>query len=253
MPQPDPPGFLKVQREFAAHIRNPGRNPPPGDVEPRRMQVYVGLFHRNIASFLANGFPRAKAALGAERWRGLEQGFIERHASETPYFLDISQEFLRFLDNDPALKVPGWLLELCHYEWVQRWLESAGQEIPDTGIDPGGDLLTGRVVVSPLARPLCYRYPVHEIGAKRVPEAEPGNPTWLIACRRRDDSVHVVKSNALTHRLVELLEPGISGNEALLALSAAFPGIEPERLRREGTEALGRLRDAEVLVGVRAR
>ena len=252
MPQPDPPGFLRVQREFAAHIRNPGMNPPPGDVEDRRMKVYVGLFHRNIASFLANGFPRAKSAVGAERWRDLEQGFIQRHASETPYFMDISQEFLAFLDNDPLLDLPGWLLELCHYEWVQRSLNRAVQEIPETGIDPRGDLLTGRVVVSPLARPLCYRYRVHEIRAEHVPEAEPSNPTWLIACRRRDDSVHVVSSNALTHRLVKRLEPGVSGEDALAALSDEFSGIDPGRLRREGTEALERLRQAEVLLGVRA-
>ena len=253
MPQPDPPGFLEVQRQFAAHIRNPQLNPPPGDVEPRRMQVYVGLFHRNIASFLANGFPTAKSVLASERWEKLVQGFIHRHASETPYFMDISQEFMAFLDTDPSLDVPGWLLELCHFEWVRKSLRSAAQELPEAGIDAPGDLLEGRVVVSPLARPLCYRYPVHEIEAETIPDAEPANSTWLIACRRRDDSVHVVRSNALTHRLVEVLEPGISGNEALAALASEFPGIDRERLRREGSETLARLRDAEVLLGIRSQ
>ena len=252
MPQPDPPGFLEVQRQFAAHIRNPELNPPPGDVEPRRMQVYVGLFHRNIGSFLANGFPTAKSVLASERWEKLVQGFIHRHASETPYFMDISQEFMTFLDADPSLDVPDWLLELCHFEWVRRSLSSAGQALPEVGIDPQGDLLEGRVVVSPLARPLCYRYRVHEIEAERMPDSEPGAPAWLIACRRRDDSVHFVQSNALTHRLVEVLEPAISGNEALATLASEFPGIDRERLRREGSETLARLRDAEVLLGVRA-
>ena len=216
------------------------------------MQVYVGLFHRNIASFLANGFPTARAVLGAERWRVLVQGFIHRHGSETPYFLDIGQEFMTFLDNDPLLDVPGWLLELCHYEWVKRSLRNAGQEILEAGIDPQGDLLTGRVVVSPLARPLCYRYRVHEIDPERMPEGAPGEPAWLIACRRRDDTVHFVKSNALTHRLVEVLAPEISGNEALASLSAEFPRIDGERLLREGAETLERLRDADVLLGIRA-
>ena len=251
MTQADPPGFLRVQREFAAHIRNPERNPPPEDVEPSRMQVYVGLFHRNVASFLANGFPTARSTLGAERWRDLEQGFMERHASETPYFADIGQEFMTFLDNDASVDVPGWLLELCHYEWVRRALGTAGQEIPEADIDPRGNLHTGWVVVSPLARPLCYRYRVHEIETGRVPEDAPRARTWLIGCRRRNDSVHFVKSNALTHRLLEILEPGVSGNEALASLSAEFPGIDAGKLRREGGEALERLRAAEVLLGIR--
>ena len=252
MTQAEPPGFLEVQRAFAAHIRDPQRNPPPGDVAPSRMGVYVRLFHRNIASFLANGFPTARSVLEADRWRGLVRGFIARHASETPYFLDIGQEFMTFLDSDPSLDLPGWLLELCHYEWVERSLRSAGQEIPAAGIDPDGRLLEERVAVSPLARPLCYRYRVHEIEPGRAPEETPEQPTWLIACRRRDDSVHFVKSNALTHRLLEILQPGVCGNEALITLSAEYPQIDPGRLRKEGAATLERLRAAEVLLGTRA-
>ena len=251
MAQADPPGFLEVQRAFAAHIRNPELNPPPRDVDPRRMQIYVRLFHRNITSFLDSGFPKAKSALGGDRWRSLVQGFFHRHASETPYFLDIGQEFMAFLDEDPSLDVPDWLVELCHYEWVKRSLKNAGPDIPESGIDRNGDLLAGQVVVSPLTRPLCYRYRVHEIGPERIPGDAPAAPTWLIGCRRRNDRVHFVASNALTHRLLEILAPGISGNEALASLSAEFPRIDPGRLQREGAETLGRLCDAEVLLGVR--
>ena len=252
MPQSDPPGFLKAQREFAAHIRNPELNPPPSDVEPRRMRIYVRLFHRNIATFLENGFPVATAVLGESRWQDLVKGFIHRHGSETPYFLDIGQEFMAFLDGDPTLDVPDWLLELCHYEWVRRSLRNAVEEIPLDGIDPDGELLAGRVVVSPLIRPLCYRFRVHKIRPRQNPESAPAEPAWLIACRRRDDTVHVVGSNALTHRLVEILQAGITGNGALASLSAEFPRIDPERLRREGAESLERLRNAEVLLGIRA-
>ena len=31
------PGFVDVQLEFAAHIRNPDLHPAPGDIEPRRI------------------------------------------------------------------------------------------------------------------------------------------------------------------------------------------------------------------------
>ncbi len=268
------PGFIEVQRAFAAHIRNPELNPPPADVAPHRMRVYVGLIHRNIGRFLANGFPVAKSVLGEAQWRDLVQGFIHRHASETPYFMDIGQEFMAFLDSDPSLDVPDWLLELCHYEWVGRALGHSGREIPTSGIDPRGDLMTGQIVPSPLVRPLCYRYRVNDIGPERIPQGPPQEPAWLIVCRRLDDSVHMVRSNALTHRLLQILrseeygsdipvsarttEAALSdtprpmtGNDALAALSAEFPHIDGQRLRREGARTLRRLRTAEVLLGVR--
>ena len=252
MPPTDPPGFLAIQRQFAAHIRNPDLNPSPPGIEPERMSVYVDLFHRNIGTFLANGFPRAKAALSAGRWRALVQGFIHRHGSESPYFLDIAQEFMTFLDTDSMADRPDWLLELCHYEWVERSLRMARPEIPAEGIDRDGDLLAGEVVVSPLIVPLCYRFRVHEITPQQVPQGVPGAPAWLIACRRRDDTVGFIASNALTHRLVEILKSRDSGEQALVALSSEYPDIDPKRLRREGADTLERLRDAQVLLGVRA-
>ena len=251
MPQSDPPGFLAVQREFAAHIRNPDANPRPRDIEPRRMQIYVRLFHRNIRTFLDKGFPVAKAVLEPGLWVDLVRGFIHRHASETPYFLDIGQEFLAFLDADTAIDVPDWLIELCHYEWVQRSLRTAGPEIPTDGIDREGDLLARTVVVSPLLRPLCYRYRVHELGRGQAGAEPSAGPAWLIACRRRDDSVKAIQSNALTNRLVEILQSEVAGGDALASLSVENPAIDSERLRREGAKTLERLRDAQVLLGVR--
>ena len=251
MPKSDPPGFLQVQRQFAAHIRSPETNPPPPGIEPRRMQIYVRLVHRNIRTFLDKGFPVARAVLGRGLWNDLVRGFIHRHASETPYFLDIGQEFLAFLDADASLDVPDWLIELCHYEWVKRSLRAAGPEIPTDGIDRQGDLLACTVVVSPLIRPLCYYYRVHELSRRQAGAEPSAGPAWLIACRRRDDAVKVIGSNALTHRLVEILAAAVSGGDALASLAAENPAIEPGRLRREGAQSLERLRDAEVLLGVR--
>ena len=251
MPGSEQPGFLEVQRAFAAHIRNPALNPPPRDIEARRMRIYVDLFHRNIRHFLDRGFPLARSVLAPAVWQDLVCGFIDRHASETPYFPDIGQEFLAFLDEDAALDVPEWLIELCHYEWVKRSLRTAGPELPVGDVDPDGDLLDRQVVVSTLIRPLCYRYRVHEIRPGKTSAEPAAGPAWLIACRRRDDAVKVIVSNALTHRLVEHLVPEATGNDALSALSEEFPEIDPQRLRREGAAILERLRDAQVLLGVR--
>ena len=190
--------------------------------------------------------------------------------------MDIGQEFMTFLDADPLPDQPDWLLELCHYEWVRRSLNHAGEEIPEAGIDPNGDLLIGQIVPSPLMRRLSYRYRVHEIGPNRIPGTPPEQPVWLIACRQRDDSVRVLASNALTHRLLQILRPEtppdetspsavaaasaavdvplrVTGNEALAALSAELPHIDRERLHRQGAATLTRLRKADVLLGVQSR
>ena len=274
LPRAASPRFIEVQRAFAGHIRNPELSPAPADVAPRRMQVYVRLFHRNIESFLSNGFPVAKSVLHEARWRDLVQGFIHRHASETPYFMDIGQEFMTFLDSDPSLDRPDWLLELCHFEWVTRSLKHAGEEIPEAGIDPNGDLLTGQIVPSPLVRSLCYRYRVDEIAPQRLPREPPEKPVWLIICRRRNDRVSVLRSNALTHRLLQIVRgeaddgevpasvanaevslaekfSQTTGEDALADLAVEFPQIKAQRLHQQGAATLQRLREAEVILGVR--
>jgi uncharacterized protein len=101
------PPFAAVQLEFAAHIRNPALYPAPADVEPRRMQVYVELFFNNIEALLASAFPVAKRVLGELRWRELVRGFIHHHPSASPYFLEISQEFLQYINDLNDSSLPG--------------------------------------------------------------------------------------------------------------------------------------------------
>lgn len=248
------PPFRDVQLEFAAHIRDPEAHPRPADVDPRRMQIYIDLFYNNIEAFLANGFPVARRILTERhQWRGLVREFVARHGSSSPYFLDISQEFLTFLGEraSHALvddSLPPYLLELCHYEWVELALSVSELELP-TDVDPQGDLLRKRVVVSPLVWKLSYRYPVHLIGPSNQPDAEPAEPTLLVVNRRRDDSVGFLVVNPVTWRLLELLEGGASGSEALENLVAELEQTDPEVIRRRGIETLGRLREAQILLG----
>ena len=67
---------------------------------------------------------------------------------------------------------PPWLAELAHYEWVELALQIAERRrLPPH--DPDGDLLDGVPVLSPLAWPLAYRWPVHRIGPDSSPSAPP--------------------------------------------------------------------------------
>jgi len=243
------PGFREVQLEFAAHIRDPDAHPRPADVDPRRMQIYVDLFYNNIEGFLANGFPVAKRILTERRqWRSLVREFVARHGSSSPYFLDVSQEFLTFLSEYATDALPPYLLELCHYEWVELALSVSELELP-VDVNPEGDLLGGRVVVSPLIWMLSYRYPVHLIGPSHEPDGEPGEPTLLVVNRRRDDSVGFLVVNPVTWRLLELLRDGGTGGEALERLAAELDQTDPEVIRRRGIETLRGLREAQILLG----
>ncbi len=243
------PGFRETQLVFAAHIRNPEVHPAPTDVEPRRMKVYLDLFYNNIEGFLATGFPVAKKVLGEERWHALVRRFVHRHASESPYFLVISQEFLSFLDTCSDDDLPEFLLELCHYEWVELALSVSETEYPVDGFDPDGDLMNRPVLVSPLIWCLAYKWPVHQIGPEHIPEVAPDKSTELIVFRRRDDQVKFMVVNAVTLRLVALLTLASTGTDALESLAGEMSGVDSNVIYEQGIATMERLHDAGIILG----
>lgn len=248
------PGFRAAQLEFAAHLRNPEANPRPADVDARRMQIYVDLVYNNIERFLASGFPVARQVLGDERWHRLVREFVHRHPSESPYFLEISQEFLTFLAGRMSAeeeRLPPFLLELCHYEWVELALGVSETEIPDDGFDRQGDLLANPILVSPLVWCLAYRWPVHQIGPDHVPVEPPATTTELVVYRRRNDRVAFMAVNPATLRLIELLKSGVTGREALAALAGELTGLDSKVVYEQGLATMERLREAEILLGAR--
>ena len=257
MPRPgnNLPDFRATQIDFAAHIRNPEENPAPAGLEARRLKIYLDLFYNNIEGFLAGGFPIAKKVLGDERWHGLAREFVHRHGSESPYFLEITQEFLTFLSERDPLQgegLPDFLLELAHYEWVELALSVSELELPEAGVDPAGDLLAGPVVVSPLIWCLAYRWPVHEIGPGHVPTEPPEHGTELIVYRKADDSVAFMVVNPVTLKLVELLREH-SGREALTLLAEELPQLDSKVVYEQGLATLESLRDAQILLGTWTR
>ena len=133
--------------------------------EQRRLKVYEDLIYSNIEGFISSGFPVLRSLYEDVAWHGLVRDFIEGHRCHTPYFLEISQEFLKFLMEDFTLRAvdPPFIAELSHYEWVELALDTAEDEIPDQVAVT--DLLTSIPQLSPLAWSLVYRYPVQRIGA----------------------------------------------------------------------------------------
>lgn len=258
--------FQTIQRQFTAHMRDPDSNPAPVNIEDRRMAIYRDLIYNNIKSFLDSGFPILREIHSDEEWHALVREFIVSHQSHTPYFLEISQEFLSFLQQRPtpqntAPENKPFLVELAHYEWVELALDVSTERFPE-GLSPEqlnperfskNDLLERRPVVSPLVWNLSYQYPVHRISPRYQPQKAPDTPTFLVVYRNRDDEVKFMESNAATSRLLNLLEGDttLSGRQALVLLADEMSAPDTEAIINYGHEILTRLHSLDIICGCR--
>lgn len=256
--------FQRVQRQFAAHLRDPQCNLPPPGIEDRRLQIYRELFYNNVEDCLANGFPLLRKLSPDAAWHALVRDFYARHQSHAPQFHQIAEEFLHYLEEERGAQAddPPFLRDLAHYEWVELALSVSEVELPDADRQDGGsaaggrmpgaaDLLAGRPRVSPLAWSLAYDYPVHRIGPDFQPAEPDAQPTYLVVWRNRDDDVRFMEINAVTARLLQLLEEDSadSGRTLLLRIAAELAHPQPEAVVEQGAAILRDLRTRGIVLG----
>lgn len=213
------------------------------------MQIYVDLFYNNIEHFLSSAFPVSKRILHAG-WPQLVREFVHRHGSESPYFLQISEEFMTFLDHRGLEGLPPFLLELCHYEWVELSLDVAPDPEP---VAVSATWSTRSVLrVSSLARMLTYAFPVHLIGVSHQPQTPPASPTLLIVYRTLEQRVRFIESNAMTHRLLELVRlESVADSFATLVeeLSTNGVSVDYDKVETQGLQTLRRLQRQGIVLG----
>lgn len=246
---PELPAFQQYQYAFAAHIRDPLRARRPAGTSARRMRTYNELLFNNIESFLLGCFPVLRKVLGSRKWRRLVRAFFARHRSHTPYFRQIPDEFLQFLQNDrqPEDAYPDYLLELAHYEWIELALSVSSRDEQLPAHDPAGDLIEGRPLLNPVLANLAYGYPVHRIRPRM--KVEP-SPTCLLVFRDADMQVRFMEQSAVGARLLALLEDGrSSGREAVMKLAAELGQDEPAPLIEFARGYLDALRAAGAVLG----
>ena len=245
--------FQEIQSSFAAYIRDPERNPMPAGIEQRRMRIYAELFYNNIESFIAKTFPVFREITDDEPWHRLIRDFVREHRAESPYFTHICEEFMQYLDGKmkrPAataeiMPIPSFALELCHYEWVEMALDLAPDadcEFDDEPVHPDDAL-----ALSPLAWPLRYAYPVRRIGPDYQPVEPPDAPTWLIGWRDREDRVRFMASNAVTIRLLKLIDDTSTCGEAFGVIAGEID-TTPARVAETGLATLDRLHGHDIVV-----
>ncbi|BCT66684.1 hypothetical protein NNRS527_00251 [Nitrosospira sp. NRS527] len=214
------------------------------------MEIYRKLVYNNLESFLLTCFPVLKKVLGKRRWTRLMRSFLATHRSHSPFFRQIPDEFIHFLQGEKAIPAnyPGFVLELAHYEWVELALSISTLAPAWAAIDREGSLLEQRPILNPVFANLRYNWPVHRIGPRtRVTPTE----TYLLVFRNADDQIQFTEINTFTSRLINLLASAEHTGEAALqivAMESRHPS--PEVVIRGGLEIMRDLMARGAILGV---
>ena len=244
----NPLSFKQQQARFTAYIKDPLHAPIPPDVKPERMKMYAELIFNNVDSFLSSNFPVLKKIVGEAQWLQLARDFFSQHASKTPYFADIPQEFLAYLQDERtnADDYP-FLLELAHYEWVEMALSIAQEELViNTHLE---DLPNKCIQLSPLAWVLAYQYPVQCISPAFLPNVAPAQPTFLIVYRNQDDDIKFITINPITYRLLQLIQEnsGLLTQDYVQQIIAELQPANAETVSAGGLQTLQELAEKNII------
>jgi len=244
------PLFTRTQREFVDTLRDPDNHPTPSDIEERRMAVYRELIYNNVEDFLANTYPVLKQILGDTNWHSLVRDYFIKHRATTPLFMQMPREFLVYLQEERESEAGDYpfMIELAHYEWTELELAVSDEKFSMQGINANGDLLEGRVAISPLCRILGYQYPVHQIGVTYLPTVPV--PTYLIIFRDRKDNVEFIELNQVTASLLHrILDANQSARDILSDIARELNHPDPNKILEFGVDLLEDLHKRGVILG----
>jgi hypothetical protein len=253
----DDRNFQDKQYAFAAHIRDPDNTVAPAGIEDRRMAIYRELFFNNLYNLLGTFFPVLRKICSDAQWRGAIREFMKVHRAKTPYFLQLPEEFLAFLQNEYRVlddDLP-FITELAHYEYAELALRVSPDENDLNGIDPDGDMLVDIPVKSALAWAFAYHYPVHRISSDYQPDSPAEQPIYLSIHRRSNDKVHFLELNAVSAALLDAVENNTAnsnGETLLRELAEKIHYADVDALIRHGVDALEEMRQLEILIGTRS-
>lgn len=234
---------------LAHYVRDPAGCAPPPGMEAQRLAIYRRLFYGNIEAMLASGFPVLSASLGSSDWHRLVQDFYAHYRCQTPLFTELASEFALYLEHGVAerLKLPLWLAELAHYEQVETVLLLSNAQPPV--VHPSADLLDTMLVLSELAWPLAYQWPVCDIGPAYLLEQPLSEPTLLLAQRKADHKVHFSRLAPLAYSLlISVQQQQWTGRQHLAALADSM-GVTLETVLPAGKALLEQLHQQAVISG----
>jgi len=245
------PNFKALQATFAAHLRDPLRNPPPKAVDERRIKVYRELFFNNMESFIGSGFPVLKSLFSDQDWAQLIRDFYREHAARSPLFNEIASEFVDYLavERQPRSQDPPFLSALAHYEWVELALQVARFEPPPWDPQFAEGLSKTPLVFSKVAFHLAYDYPVQQIGPHFRPEGPLDHAQQLLVFRDRHDEVRFIELSPFASDLLAGIkdEAGIPVGQLLSAMAPSLAGLSMAEVTGFGLEFLQNLHEKGVV------
>jgi hypothetical protein len=235
------PALQRFQRDFAAHLRSPGQARRPVGVPKRAAEIYSELLFNNICGFINACFPVARSLMTDSGWRNLSRQFFREHASHTPYFSQVPEQFVQFVTGHAQrLRVPAWMPELLHYEWIELEVDTA----PGVLAANSTRLLT----LNPTVRNLRYHWPVHLVS----PQFRPRNqqPTYLLVHRNADFKVCFMEINEVTAVLLDILaqSPKTSA-DAIAQLAKKMGYANPDPLQIHGRQLLADFISQDIITG----
>ncbi|EMR13448.1 hypothetical protein MPL1_04802 [Methylophaga lonarensis MPL] len=232
--------FRQLQYQFAAHIRDPQHQPAPDDIESRRMAIYRRLFFNNLDNFISNAFPVIRQLHDDQQWQSLIRDFMVEHRCHSPLFHQIAAEFVQYLNQRPVPAQQPFLNELAHYEWLELALSVVEYEIQASLPDTVEALMSSYWQMPPTAVLQLYHYPVHQIGVNHQPQQPSEQPCCLLVYRDPTDKVRFVELNAVSARLLDLVNQGLSGYEAAEQIAIQLQHPDSQQL---ATAAAGLISD----------
>jgi len=247
--------MAEIQNIFTRHVRDPEHEPAPEDIEDQRMEIYRESIYLNIERMISNFFPVLEKVIPEDHWHAMVREYFTNHRSHVPpYLQELGQEFLQYLLNERNLEQdPDFILELAHYEWIEFSLSIDTREISWEGVNKDGDMLTGIPVLSTLALPLSYRYPVHSITPDNQPDHEPDQATYIVVYRDRNYKVGFIELNPISARLLNTIQEdkNISGQVLLEKVAQEIQHSDPDVVVKGGKEIMEFLLSRDVLLGTK--
>lgn len=243
------PAFQHQQRRFLNFLRRPQSVQLPAGFDAERAAVYADLLYNKFDESLTACFPVIHSLLSKADWRALLLDFIAEHRCLTPYYRQIPDEFVQYLQLER--QHPGdwqFLAELAHFEWMELQLSIAESEPGSRKTLAATDLLEHVPVLAPVMQLLHYRWPVQDIGPNCLPSQPPETVRPILGFRDHDDQVRFISLSPATARLILLLDNGMTGRQALQAING---GKCPDTQFLEfGRDMLVELHQQDVIIDV---
>ena len=227
--------LAKMQRAFAKDIRTDGDE---SFGEQPGLKIYRELFFNSVCGFLDGTFPVCKEAVGDERWKEYSRAFFRDHQSNSPLFLEISEEFLAWLVTQQSIlgEFP-YLAELAHYEWLELAVDVMDVEgfrgEPDGLFDPDSPIL-----INPASIAACYQYPVHQVSGFEPEVSE--QMSGFVVYRDLADKVRFISCTPLSLMILETAraEPMLTARQAVGSVMSQA-GLHGEAALQGALQVLG--------------